>query len=338
MSQGSAYVFPVGGPPPPPAIAAPQISAVAEGTEVGIFGRTPMSELWYRETTSGSFGAWTKLSTSTNVASRPKAVMVGSDLYVFFRSTSNDLRYFKRSASIWGSEQNLGGVLAGSPAAAVDGDGDLIVAARNDTGLVFFNRLPSGGGWTGFSSLDGILAGQLELVSYGANVHLFGVNPSGLFWDRVWSASSNSWGAWTSLDGVLAGSPTAAVLGSDLYVFGRNPDGILFYRALSGSTWGAWTALDGVLSGTPDAAATASTLLVFGTNPQGAVWNRRTTGGAFTAWDPLDGILATGPEAVAVGTQTYAFALNADGILWYRLWNGTSFGAWTSLDGVLGTE
>ena len=193
-------------------------------------------------------------------------------------------------------------MIAGSPAAAVDGDGDLIVAARNSTGLIFYNRLPSGGSFTGFSSLDGILAGQLELVAYESNVHLFGVNPSGLFWNRVWSAAPSSWGAWTSLDGVLAGSPTAAVLGSDLYVFGRNPDGILFYRERSGGTSVPWTALDGVLSGTPDAAATASTLLVFGTNPAGALWNRRTTGGAFTAWDPLDGILATGPEAVAAGS------------------------------------
>ena len=120
-------------------------SAVAEGTEVGVFGRNPDNELWYRETTSGTFGAWTKLSTSTNVASRPKAVMAGSDLYVFFRSTGNDLRYFKRTGGTWGTEQNLGGVIAASPAAAVDGDGDLIVAARTSAGVVFFNRLPSGG-------------------------------------------------------------------------------------------------------------------------------------------------------------------------------------------------
>ena len=82
-----------------PGIAAPQLSAVAQGSEVGIFGRTPDNELFYRETTSGSFGAWTELSTSSNVASRPKAVMVGPDLYVFFRSTSNDLRYFRRQGA-----------------------------------------------------------------------------------------------------------------------------------------------------------------------------------------------------------------------------------------------
>ncbi len=65
---------------------APQLSAVAVGSEAAVFGRNADNELWYRETASGTFGAWTKLSTSTNVASRPKAVMVGSDLYVFFRS------------------------------------------------------------------------------------------------------------------------------------------------------------------------------------------------------------------------------------------------------------
>ena len=110
--RGAAYVFLEG---PPAVIAAPQISAVAEGAEVGVFGRNLDNELWYRETTGGSFGAWTKLSTSTNVASRPKAVMVGSDLYVFFRTTSNDLRYFVRDGGTWGSEQSLGGDRRGQP-------------------------------------------------------------------------------------------------------------------------------------------------------------------------------------------------------------------------------
>ena len=324
---------------PAPAIAAPQLSAVAEGSEVGVFGRNPDNELWYRETTSGSFGAWTKLSTSTNVASRPKAVMVGSDLYVFFRSTANDLRYFKRTGGTWGTEQNLGGVIAGSPAAAVDGDGDLIVAVRTSAGVVFFNRLPSGGSWTGFSSLDGIIPGQLELVGYSGNVHLFGVDPSGLVWYRMWSAAANTWGAWTTLNGVIESSLSATVFGSDLYFFGLDPGGLLWYRALSGGVWGAWTTLDGILGGTPDAAATASTLLAFGTNPQGLLWDRRKTGAAaFTAWEALDGVLSSGPEAVTVGTQTYVFALDTAQGLWYRLWNGASFGAWTYLGGVLATE
>jgi hypothetical protein len=336
--RGSAYIFPVSA-PPEPGIAAPQISAVAQGSEVGVFGRNPDNELWYRETTSGSFGAWTELSTSNNVASRPKAVMVGSDLYVFFRSTANDLRYFKRTGGTWGTEQNLGGVIAGSPAAAVDGDGDLIVAAKTSAGVVFYNRLASGGSWTGFTSLDGILTGQLELVAYSGNVHLFGVDPSGLVWFRMWSAAASTWGAWTTLNGVLESSLTATVFGADLYVFGLDPSGLLWYRALSSGVWGAWTTLDGILAGTPDAAATATTLLVFATNPEGILWDRRKTGaGAFAGWEALDGVLSTGPEAVTVGTQTYVFGLDLNRNLWYRLWNGTSFGAWTHLGGVLATE
>ena len=43
------------------------------------------------------------------------------------RATTNELHFFKRSGGIWGSEQNLGGVISGSPAAAVDGTGTLIV-------------------------------------------------------------------------------------------------------------------------------------------------------------------------------------------------------------------
>ena len=279
---------------------------------MGVFGRNGDNELWYRETASGTFGAWTKLSTSTNVASRPKAVMVGSDLYVFFRSTSNDLRYFKRTAGTWGTEQNLGGVIAGSPAAAVDGDGDLIVSARtapgssSSTGCQAAAAGPASARWTASSPASWISSATPATCTCWAS------NSSGLFWNRVWSATPNSWGAWTSLDGVLNSSPTAAVLGSDLYVFGANPGGILFYRKLSGGTWGAWTTLDGVLSGTPDAAATAGTLLAFGTNPAGSLSgppnDRRS---AFSAWEALDGDPRDGPETVTVGTQTYVFGLNA---------------------------
>ena len=312
-----------------------QLSGVAVGGEVAIFGRAPDDVLWYRETTAGTFGGWVEVGDS--VASRPEAVMTGADLYVFFRGTDNALHYYKRTGGVWGTDQSLGGVIAGDPVAAVDGDGDVIVMVLNGAGNLFYQRL-SGGNWSGYQSLFGVLSGELELQGYEGDLHLFAYNGAGLLWTQVWDAGTDGWGGWTPLDGVLTGGPAASAYDGNLYVFGVNPDGILFYRASNdGSAWGGWTPLDGVLGDAPDVASTASEQIVLGANLGGNLWER-TNDGSFGGWTPLDGVLTSGPEVIAVGDSIYAFGLNEDGNLWYRKWNGASWEAWSNLGGILATE
>ncbi len=322
--------------PPTSAIEAPSVDAVAlAGNEAFVVGRSPANELWYRETSSGSFGDWAEI-TDHGVASAPSAVRNGSDLYVFFRATNNELHYFKRSGDTWGPEQNLGGVIAGAPSAAVDGDGDVIVGALNAAGNVFANRL-SGGSWIGWTTLDGVLTGRLKVVSDGTDVDLLGVNDAGSYWYRHWTTATDAWGPWTPLDGVLTSSPDAVTVDGNLHVFGVNPDGILFTRVRTGGSWGAWTSLDGVLSSAPSAAALGSEALVFGVNPGNALFDRHLAAGTWGSWSGLDGILTSGPKALGTGSDAYVFALNPDGNLWYRRWNGSSFGPWTNLFGILAT-
>jgi DNA-binding beta-propeller fold protein YncE len=321
-----------------PAIA---VGATAiSSTDVFVVGRSPQSALWYQQS-SGSgatWSGWTALTTS-DAASRPAVVMSGSNLFVFFRATDNELHYFERVGSTWGTEQDLGGLIAGNPAAAVDGNGRIIVATLNSAGNVFEISLPSGGSWSSWTSLAGVLASNLSLSSLGGNVYLLGLNGAGLGWTREWTAgATNTWGAWTSLGGVFADGTTfaGAAYGGTLHVQGINPQGILFETTGSGSTWSAWSSLDGILAATPTLAAPTTGLFMFDVNAPGLLWDQEDTT-SWQGWNALSGVLEGSPVAVAAGANVFVFGLNDAGNLWLRQWNGTSFGAWTNLGGILAT-
>jgi hypothetical protein len=335
LTSGATAPVLSGGPPPAPAVGSHQLSSVALGSEVAIFGRNDSSELWFRETSGGVFGGWSRIA--TGVASRPEAVSAGTSLYVFYRGTGNDIGFVVRTGlGAWSAPQSLGGTAAGSPAVAVDSNGDLVVVVLNAAGDIFYSRR-SGGVFSSWAQMDGQLAGRLALINFQGDVYLLGLNVAGNSWARTWSAASSTWGAWTALGGVLTDGPAAAVHNGTLFMFGLNGQGVSWYRALSGGTWGAWTSLAGVLGDAPAAVATDTTLLFLGVNLAGATWEREFTG-AWGGWNPLTGILAAGPEAVAAGSQAYFFGINDAGNLWYRRWNGASWDAWTTLGGVLAIE
>jgi hypothetical protein len=325
----------------PAALPAVALSATAiSSTDVFVVGRSPQSALWYQQSSGGgaTWTGWQSLPT-TDAASQPAVVENGSDLFVFFRATDNEVHYFERVGSTWGTEQDLGGVIAGNPTAAVDGNGRIIVATLNGAGNVFEDSLPSGGSWTGWNSLAGVLSGNVGLSSMSGDVYLLGLNGSGLGWTREWTAgTTNSWGSWTSLGGVFKSGTTlsGAASGGTLHVQGVNPQGILFESTGSGSSWSAWTSLNGILSATPTLVAPTSGLFMFDINAPGLLWDQEDTS-SWQGWNPLSGVLEGAPVAAAAGSNAFVFGLNDAGNLWFREWNGTTFGAWTDLGGILAT-
>jgi hypothetical protein len=320
---------------PPIAVGATAISS----TDIFVAGRSPQSGLYYQQSSGGgaTWTGWESLPT-TDAASRPSVVMSGTNLYVFFRATDNELHYIERVGSTWGTEQDLGGQIAGNPAAAVDGNGRIIVAVLNASGNVYTDSLPSGGAWA-WTSLNGVLAGNVSLAALSGNVYLLGLNAAGQAWSLEWTAgTTNTWGAWSSLGGTFALGTTlaGAAYGSTLHVLGINSQGTPYEETGSGTTWSGWTNLGGVLDSAPALAAPTAGLFMFDVNATGAMWDQENT----TSWqgyNPLGGVLGAGPVATAAGVNAFVFDLNPAGNLWYREWNGTSFGAWTSLGGILAT-
>jgi hypothetical protein len=351
LTNGTAYRFAVhatnasgdgpfsalSGPVTPAAPSGPrshQFSAVALGSEVAIFGRTTVNELWFRETSGGVFGDWALVS--GGVASRPEAVSVGTDLYVFFRGPANDLRYVTRSGvGGWSALQTLGGIVVGHPVAAVDSSGNLVVIALNGTDQVWYRVLSSGGTWGAWTMMDGALRGQLSLVSDGTNVELAGINAAGNTWTRTWNGSN--WGTWNGLGGVLAHGPAPTVSAGDLHLFGINPAGQSWQRVRTGGSWGPWIPLDGILVHRPDAMTAGATVIYSGVNGAGAPWERHGPG-VLGPWSALGGQLAAGPELQGVGGDGYLFGVNSAGTLWYQRFSGGAWGGWQSLGGVLAIE
>jgi hypothetical protein len=319
---------------PSPDILRHQLSAVAIGTEVAVFGRNVVGGLWYRETSGGTFGGWSFLGLS-GAASRPEAVVHGSDLLVFYRGVGNDLRYYQRTAGVW-SDHSLGGVLVGFPVAAVDGDGDLVVVSTDATGQPYSRVRSAAGVWAGWEAMGGVLSTRLDLVAYNGDVWLIGLNPEGTPWVRPHHASTGLWGTWSSLGGTLASIPASAVHGGSLYFVGTNAGGVTWYRALTGTVWGPWNTLGGILGSFPDVAATAGGLVYAGTSALGPAWNRVHTG-AWSGWESLGGVLGAGPELAATPTTVYLFGLAGDGSLWYRTWQ-SGWTGWVALGGVLALE
>jgi hypothetical protein len=320
---------------PPIALSATAISS----TDVFVVGRTVDNALFYQQSSGGgaTWTGWESLPI-TDAASQPSVVMSGTNLYVFFRATDDELHYIERVGSTWGSEQDLGGVIAGNPAAAVDGNGRIIVAALNSGGNAYVDSLPSGGAWA-WTSLNGVLAGNVSLAALSGNVYLLGLNAAGQAWSLEWTAgTTNTWGAWSSLGGTFALGTTlaGAAYGSTLHVLGINSQGTPYEETGSGTTWSGWTNLGGVLDSAPALAAPTAGLFMFDVNATGAMWDQENT----TSWlgyNPLGGVLGAGPVATAAGVNAFVFDLNPAGTPYFREWNGTSFGAWTSLGGILAT-
>jgi hypothetical protein len=258
-------------------------------------------------------------------------------VYVFFRGPTNDLRYVRRSAGQWSESLSLGGTIAGSPAAAVDGDGDLVVAVLNANGLIWYRTL-SGGSWSSWSNRSGQLDGRITLASHEGDVVLLGTNSIGQPWATAWDGSTDSWLPWSPLGGAMTPEIGAASFGGSLYTFALDVGGHTFYATFDAGSWGSWTALGGTLQQGLAATSSSSQTFVFGTNYSGRVFQRNSAGSAWASWTSLSGTLATGPEAAATSSQVYVFANSSGGQTFYRRWNGSIWTAWTSLGGTLALE
>ena len=82
------------------------------------------------------------------------------------------------------------------------GDGQYAARLRHEPGGgAVWDRRTTGGAFTAWDPLDGILATGPEAVAVGTQTYVFALNADGILWYRLWNGAS--FGAWTSLDGVL---------------------------------------------------------------------------------------------------------------------------------------
>ena len=225
-----------------------------------------------------------------------------------------------------------------SPAAqiptAVTLGSDIYEFGLGTTAEVWFRRL-SGGIWTDWISLGGVVSAPPAAVAAGSDLYVFAPGSGNDLWYR--KLSGGVWGAWTPLGGIVSGVPSAvATSANNVYVFVRGSGQDVWYRHFNGTVWEAWAPLGGIMTAGPTTAAAGTDIFVFGRGQGNDLWYRRFSSGVWGAWTPLGGVITSAPSAAATAANNlYVFVRGDGGDAWYRRWNGSTFEAWAPLGGVL---
>ncbi|PZS27400.1 MAG: hypothetical protein DLM59_16485 [Pseudonocardiales bacterium] len=290
---------------------------------------------------TGQVTATTSLAAVPDVGAPAPLAMANGNIHLFTRTTTlyteahfGSLEHRLLTGAGWAPSLSLGGSLAGAPAAASSGPGNLAVFITSSTGDLLQKTSDSAGVWSPWVSLGGGPTGRAAASSPAAGqVDVFVGGADGALWTRSTAVGRS----WLSLGGRLApGSGPAAVstLGTTTVIV-RWADNSLWSRTRdSAGVWAGWKPLGGDTLSDPAVAASApGRLEVYLRGTDNGLWHR-TAGTATMAWQPLGGQLASGPGATAVpgGGPVSIFALGGGD----RYYSGTqtaagSWSGWTRL-------
>lgn len=217
-------------------------------------------------------------------------------------------------------------------------------------------------GWTGWTSLGGILTDSPAAAGFNGRVYVFAKGSDNALYVKS-SADGINWTDWSYQGGILTDAPAATSLNGVLYVFAKGSDNALYVKtSTNGTTFSDWRRLGGVLTAPPAATAFNGRLYIFarGTNvgsaqsPVYPLWMMSSADGVnYSVWQNLGGNLTAAPAATSFQGRLYIFARgiqagNVPNPVFpgqpnppiYPLYakssaNGTEFGAWQNLGGNL---
>ena len=249
---------------------------------------------------------------------------------VFLAWTGTDGAVYLRN-EITGSVTRLGGRLAGGPAVAQSGTG-LAVFGRGTDNALWWNHQATGGTWSGWQSLGGVITSQPGAAAgatagFGPLIAL-ARGSDGAVWYRV-RGSGGGWSGWKSLGGGLLpgtgpaavntqnGSLAVAVTGTDhhVWLFGPGAQGYGFL-----DFGGRTSSTPGIANNSPRRDIQVQ-LMVFARGTDNALWSSQSLLpiGNPGSWTSLGGTLTSGPAAATVPQgQTYVFVLGPGNLPWMR--------------------
>jgi peptidoglycan/xylan/chitin deacetylase (PgdA/CDA1 family) len=225
------------------------------------------------------------------------------------------------------------------PAVATTAGGVHVVVRGSNGGLD--ERTRSGGSWSGWSALGGVLIGGPAAAAAGGTTTAVFVEGAD---NRVWEKTITDAGgvsAWAELGGSATSKPAAVVAPSGvLSVVIRGADAGGWLRENTGGRWGAWQPLGGVLATAPAAAVTVDgglTVAAVGTDK--ALWVRHRTGMTWSAWRRVGGAVSADPalSTTVGGGRLVAVVRGADRGGWVNVADAsaTSWSGWRRIGGVL---
>lgn len=197
---------------------------------------------------------------------------------------------------------------------------------------------PASNAWSGWSSLQGVLAGDPAAISYGGGLHVFAVSDNGQLVQKYWNGSI--WSGWTSLGGSnLTGRPAVAQFGDELVIFVRNSSNNELYKKsyFPTSGWGPLSSLSpGVnVASNPSAVQYYGELTVVARGGSNDVlkwtWN-----GSGWGSGSMGGITGGDPVAMKYNNELQIWATDYLGQPAKRVWNGATWSGWNNLGGTMG--
>jgi hypothetical protein len=251
---------------------------------------------------STTWGSWTDLG-------NPGAPLIGTPavvedtagkLHIFVRSTTGTLYddQFQNGTSTFVS---LGGKSPDDPAAVLTSNDTIYTFEVGWDTQLYYNKLPSGGSWSGWTVLGGYALGvPAAFQDKAGNVRVYVRRAAD--WDAFENhlpSGSSTWSGFLSLGGALPSDPAAqAGAGGFDWAFALGRTANMYYDELpaGSSTYSGWTELNGAFTGTPGVtqAKTGGTMYVFGRSASGTLQvNGLPTGSTtWTGWKDLGGALA----------------------------------------------
>jgi Domain of unknown function (DUF1906) len=224
------------------------------------------------------------------------------------------------------------------PAAAVDSAGTVRVFARASGRSLETTSLPSGGSWSGFTSLGGTWpADPAALAESNGGTQVFAVGlTSNLYVDTL---AGSTWSGWIDLGGSYQGTPAAVQdQAGTVRVFVRGTDGPL-YEVDQAADSNAWLTddLGGTWANDPAALAESNGgTQVFAVGDTSNLYADTLSGTTWSGWGDLGGSNQGVPAAAQDHSGTvWVFARGAAGALWEA--SLPSGGTWSSLSSLGGS-
>lgn len=194
---------------------------------------------------TGTWTGWTSIGSGSD----PVVTTYGTQVHVVYRAANGNVMDTWLEGDTW-TTANLGGTIAGTPAAITYGDQFQVFGANG--GIVFQKWFwPTTFTWYGWTAIS--TGSDPSLALFTDELHVLSRGSGGNVLDRWYGA-----GTWTSQDlgGIIAGMPVAAGLPDVFRVVGAN-DGVVYQRTYRAGLWSAWLAF----SLGRDPVAIASTLV-----------------------------------------------------------------------------
>ncbi|MEV4892013.1 matrixin family metalloprotease [Nonomuraea sp. NPDC055795] len=220
-------------------------------------------------------------------------------------------------------------------AAGTNADGRLEVFVRGTDNAVHHNWQTSpGGGWSGWSSLGGVLQGRIAVGrNHDGRLEIFGRGTDGGLYHNWQTAPNSGWSGWSGLGGWIEDPAVGSNADGRLEVFVRGTDGAVYHnwQVTPGGGWSGWSGLGGVIQGRIAVGRNHDGRLeIFGRGTDGGLYHNWQTApnGGWSGWHGLGGWIEDPVVGVNPDGRLEVFVRGSDSAL-HHIWQVTPGGGWS---------